>query len=82
MNTYVVMSWSPRVGMKCVGLNMNQRSAENMAVRAVKDFIRFTGCGGAVAENDDHTEFCAENASKEFKVKIDVVKVYLNFANR
>ena len=52
------------------------------AKNPVEDFIRFTGCGGAVAENDDHTEFCAENASKEFKVKIDVVKVYLNFANR
>ena len=82
MNTYVVMSWSPRAGTKCIGLNMNQRSAENMAAHAVEDFIRFTGCGGAVMESDDHTEFWAENASDAFKVKIDVVKVYLNFSNR
>ena len=39
MNTYVVMSWSPRTGMKLVGLNMNQRSAENMAMHAVENFI-------------------------------------------
>ena len=39
MNTYVVMSWSPRAGTKCVGLNMNQRSAENMAMHAVENFI-------------------------------------------
>ena len=39
MNTYVVMSWSPRAGMKLVGLNMNQRSAENMAMHAVENFI-------------------------------------------
>lgn len=82
MNTYVVMSWSPRAGTKCVGVNMNRGSAENLAMHAVEDFIRFTGCGGAVAESDDHTEFWAENAANSFKVKIDVVKVYLNFANR
>ena len=82
MNVYVIMSWSPRAGTKCVGLNMNQRSAENMAMHAVENFIQISGCGGAVAENDGRTEFWAENAEKEFKVKIDVVKVYLNFANR
>jgi len=81
MNTYVVMSWSPRAGIKCVGLNMNQRSAGNMAMHAVENFIQFAGCGGAVMENDDGTEFWAENAAADFKVKIGVVKVYLNFAN-
>ena len=81
MNTYVVMSWSPRAGTKCVGLNMNQRSAENMAMRAVENFIQFNVCGGAVAESDDRTEFWAENEPNEFDVRIDVVKVYLNFAN-
>lgn len=80
MNTYVVMSWSPRAGTKCVGLNMNQHSAENMAMRAVENFIQFNGCGGAVAENDDRTEFWAENAPNEFNVRIDTAKVYLNFA--
>ena len=82
MNMYVIMSWSPRAGMKCVGVNMNQSSAENMAMHAVESFIRFMGCEGAVAENDDHTEFWAENAPDKFKVRIDTVKVYLNFANR
>lgn len=51
-----------------------------MAMRAVENFIQFNGCGGAVAENDDRTEFWAENAPNEFNVRIDTVKVYLNFA--
>ena len=38
MNTYVVMSWSPRAGTKCVGVNMNQHSAENLAMHAFEDF--------------------------------------------
>lgn len=81
MNIYVVMSWSKKAGAKCVGLNMNERSARNMAERAVEDYIDFSGCGGLPANNDDSTEFWAEEDPDEFCVRIETKKIFLNFTN-
>lgn len=81
MNVYVITSWSPR-GAKCVGVNMNQRAAQNAALHAVEEYIQISGCDGAVGENEELTEFWPENARGEFRVRIDVLKLFLNFANR
>ena len=81
MNVYVVMSWSARAGAKCVGLNMNERSARNMAERAVEEYIDFSGCDGYPANNEGGTEFWPENAEGDFRVRIETKKVFINFAN-
>jgi len=82
MNTYVIMSWSHRREVKCIGVNVSRGSAENAAMHAVEDYIRFSGCGGEVASNDAHDEFWPEKNENAFRVKIDTVKTFINFSSR
>lgn len=81
MNVYIVMSWSKKAGVKCVGLNMNERSARCMAEHAVESYAEFSGCGGLPANNEDSTEFWPENDPEGFVVRIETKKLFVNFAN-
>lgn len=81
MNVYVIISWSKKTGVKCIGLNMNERTARNVAEHAVENYIDFSGCGGLPTNNENGTEFWAENDPDGFFVRIEAKKLYVNFAN-
>lgn len=81
MNVYVIISWSKKTGAKCVGLNMNERTARNVAEHAVENYIDFLGCGGLPTNNKNNTEFWAENDPDGFRVHIETKKLFVNFAN-
>lgn len=81
MNVYVIISWSKKTGVKCIGLNMNERTARNAAEHAVENYINFSGCGGLPTNNETSTRFWAENDPEGFEVKIETKKIFINFAN-
>lgn len=76
------MSWSKKAGMKCIGLNVNERAARNIAEHAVEEYIGFSGCDGFPTNNENSTKFWPENAPGDFVVQIETKKLFINFANR